>query len=282
MRKISKNKIINFTLLYSLFGAPATSLTDANMFCESSREFITTYEFLKSEDQFFRSADLSVATSKKVAEGCKGSAARFIKTVKALAKTELSTADILSAAEQSALKTDATSEAFLKIFTRLYASDDFDFDLNTSLKMARSLSVDFKGEADVALKDFEEVSKFCLKTEGLNFGKVKCAELAQALAITSEKHHLSVSDAFSAGFSYLISEKGPSMNAVEAMKQAQELVLIHPEAVNNFKVAFDYAVSKKGLEAPKADAIKFAKLMASQTANNSDLKSPADSNARVK
>jgi hypothetical protein len=274
-RLLNHSKVTHYVLVFSLFGTPTNPTKEAIPFCEASKEFVTTNEFLKAEKQYFRSADQALATAKKVADGCTGAAARFIKTVKALGKTDLTIGQIISAAEQAAQKSDETSEAFLKIFSRLYASDDFDFDLETSLKMARSLSVDFKGEVESSIKDFESISKFCLATEGLNFGKAKCAELARNVALTSEKHYASVGKAFETGYQYLVNPKGPQMVPLEASKQIMELVVIHPEAVNNFKTAYEYAISEKGLAVNRSESIKFAKLMAQKTLEPEALKSEA-------
>jgi hypothetical protein len=234
-------------------------------FCETSKEFITTFEFLKKKQIYYRSGDQALATAKKVASGCTGAANRFIRTIKILEKTDLTSGEVLSLAEGAAIRNDEVAEAFLKIYAILFASDGYDLDQNTAMTLARKLSIDYAGDVKMAMKDFEKISEFCQEKEPMKFGKSQCASVAQKFAVVSDKAGMPVADKFISTLQFLVSKNGPALTTKDSLDLLHELMSRHPQAVVNFRSAYEYAVSEKGLGAHQAEAIKFAKFLASQT-----------------
>lgn len=233
--------------------------------CDSAKEFVTIHEFIKSKNNLYGNAAEMVKLSSLASQGCSGSAKRFIKVTSTLEKTDLTAKDILQSAQQLAQKSDQVATAFVEIFKRGYATDGFDLDLQSSLQLAKSLSVDFIGDVEMAMQDFTQISDFCLSKKGMDYSKPQCGKMAQRMALYSDKHGLSVAQPFLNSIQYLSSKSGPEIPMGEAIKLAEEIVKNHPSGGQDFKTAYQYAVSKKGLDLKREEAINFAKKMALQT-----------------
>ncbi|GIL17569.1 MAG: hypothetical protein BroJett040_13200 [Oligoflexia bacterium] len=258
-------------ILFLFFSITAQAAIEPKEACQSAKEFITTYEFLKTKSQLFGQATEMAKAASQAAQGCTGSAKRFIKVVSTLEKSDLTAGDIVRTATQVAQKSDAVAEAFVQIFQRAYATDGFDLDLQSAIQVAKSLSIDFKGEVDMAMKDFTKISNFCLGKNGLDYTKPQCGKMAQRMALYSDQHGLEVGDAFLTAIKYMTSKSGPELTMGEAVKLSEEVVKLHPSGTDDFQIAYQYAVSKKGLNLKRDEAIKFAKKMALQDVDETKL-----------
>jgi hypothetical protein len=231
--------------------------------CESAKEFITTFEYLRDASDLAGSGDNAVKIASQVAEGCTGSAKRFIQTLQFLNKVELPLQEILSTAIDFAKKEDTNVEAFNQIFKRLYAEDGFDLDIGASLKIAKSIGVEYPGNVKNALRDFERISAFCFKGDELFLPKPDCAELAKRISLYGKENRTSAAEAFISGYKYIKETVG--LTSHDALKISEQLVGKDPQAFENFKLSYEYAMSEKGLKANKEQAVRFSKKMADLT-----------------
>lgn len=71
--------------------------------------------------------------------------------------------------------------------------------------------------------------------------------------------------AFKEIYSYLTSDIEARPSIGDALKISEEVVKTGPLAVENFKQAFKFANSKKGLDLKEPDAIEFARKMAARS-----------------
>ncbi len=238
--------------------------------CESAKEFITTFEYLRNHLDLSGSADNAVKIASKVAEGCTGAAKRFIQTSQFLQKVELPLQEVISTATEFARKEDANVEAFNHIFTKAYAEDGFDLDLASSLKMAKAISVEYSGDVERALQDFKNISDYCMKKEDLPLSRPDCAELAKKVSLAEKEKGPLASDSFVNSYKYLKSTAG--LAPYEAQKLALDLVRVDPSAFENFKLSYEYALADKGLKSSKAQALQFAKKIAQLSVKESNSK----------
>jgi hypothetical protein len=259
--------LILFLVLLSISGFSATKVE--NPPCESTKEFITSFEFLRSEKEMSLSGDISLKYATEVAKGCSGAAKRFIQTMTSLRKTDLGLTDVLEASQEIAKKDDATAEVFNGLFRKLYAQDGYDLDLKSSLELAKSLSLNFPGNAKTGLDDFDQVSAFCIGKRSLDLPIKQCAELSQRIALLGGKHETSVGSKFIESFQYLTKANGIGLPVKDALVLGEELLQKHPLAFTNFKQAYEYAISSSGMNADKKSAIAFAQKMADATLRES-------------
>ena len=59
-------------------------------------------------------------------------------------------------------------------------------------------------------------------------------------------------------FEFIVSDKGPTPDLLMALDISEKIVAIGPEAPENFKTAYRYAIQEKGLAYSAKDSLKFA------------------------
>jgi hypothetical protein len=134
-----------------------------------------------------------------------------------------------------------------------------DLDFNTSLEMAKSLSMDYKGDPNLAKKDFFELVDFCTDEKALGLSRPQCGVIAGRIVKKAENFNVSILDKFVEIFNFMISDKGPSPDLLIALTIAEEITAIGPEAPENFIMAYKYGINESGLSLPAARALSFAK-----------------------
>jgi hypothetical protein len=233
--------------------------------CSSAREFITTMTFLR------RSALAgNDANARKIADqvvvGCDGAAARFIRVARVLQRANLANADIVREALHFSGQKDAVVGTFIEVFKMAYVKRFLDLPLVRAISVARKLSLGYGGEVAIARADFVRIVRFCVGDEHLNMPRVKCADLAVGLAQSGSRFPDGVSDSFLKAYRFLSkSSPAPNLPMFESIRISKEIVKHGPGAVENFELAYRYAVGKKGLALEMPSALKFAMKMAERS-----------------
>ncbi len=230
--------------------------------CPTAKEFITTMEYLRDRPTLGLSEQEIRKVSTDVAAGCAGAAERFTEAFETLSKTEAGPRGSLQLAQELAKKSNSYTRAFIEIFKKSYLAEDLDLDYLTSLKMARSLSVDYSGDPDIAVDDFLRLVKFCSSDKWVGLSKPQCGVIAGRVVKSAEAFKKPIAPIFEKTFEFVVSEKGPTPNLVHALKIAEDIVAIGPEAADNFIMAYRYALSDAGLALTAAESLKFAKTLA--------------------
>lgn len=236
-----------------------------NFDCRADREFITTYEYLKHKKEFGLKPDDMRSIAMTVTKGCTGAASSFIEATELLLKTGVDGRTAIEQARDLSAKGEHYAKAFIAIFRGAFAKEFLDMDSGTSLKIARKLTAEFKGDPSVASEDYLSLAKFCVETKGLDLPRPECASMAARVAGFSEESKLPVAKAFINIFGYLTNSKDVNLSLRDALPIAESLVAVSPVAAENFKNAYEYASEKNGLELPRADAVNFAKSVSMNT-----------------
>lgn len=257
--------LLTFSSAESVFASQAKTSEVAR--CESAKEFITTYEYLRDDSDVAGSSDNAVKVATQVAAGCTGSAKRFIQTLQFLKKVELPLQEILFTSVDFAKKEDIHVQAFKEIFKRTYAEDGFDLTIDKSLKISKEVAVEFSGNVGNALKDFNRISEFCSQADKVFLPRPDCAELAKRIALSGKESGPSASEIFLQAYQYL--KNSVEMTAPDSLQLAEQLVAKDPQAFENFKLSYEYALSEKGLKSSKEQAIRFGQKMAALTVKES-------------
>jgi hypothetical protein len=235
--------------------------------CDSSKEFITTLEYLRKQKAF----ELDEPTNQKVAhhvsEGCTGAAKRFITSLVFLKKLELGSRNSLFIAKSMAHKSDNYMTAFIEIFKQSYAKDYLNLDLKNSYRIARELSLDFDGDVDKVLKDFSQLAKFCSQSE-IGLSRPRCAQLAIRIAHSGSKFPERLAPAFIKTYRFARDKMGAPLN--EALLIAHDVAAISPQAYKNFMLAYKYALKNKGLNLPARSSLQFAMEMSKRSVFSTD------------
>lgn len=231
--------------------------------CTSAREFVVTLEYLRSVKEFALPEAEARRLAEAVAAGCTHAGRRFVLVAQTLLKAGMKGPEALKLASELALRTEGEARAFVGIFRMAFLEDGLDLDMPSSVRMARELSLEFKGEASWAHEDFRRIVEFCVKGRGLDLPRPVCGQLAARIAKKAEVVNGGIANDFMKAFQFSVDPKiGPGMTTAQALATAEEVALSGPDAVENLIAAYRYAIREKGLGLPVDDAFKFAKRMA--------------------
>lgn len=226
--------------------------------CESAKEFITALEFLRGDADFRVPENEAREWAVKIAEGCTGSARRYIRVSKALNGAGADRRDSSRYGLQFSHSSEAQADAFITVFRSALAADGLDLTLADSLKLGLALSTGFHGDLERARKDFETLALYCVDSNKAGLSRSRCADLAANVVKASAEWTTSISREWIDAFEFLRSAKGPELVTAEAAQIAEVLVSSSPAGVQNFKQSYLYAISDSGLKLARDAAVGFA------------------------
>lgn len=253
--------------------------------CTTSKEFSATLRYLRSQKEFELPESEMRLIAKSVSEGCTGAALRFMRTSQLLSRSGVGSKNSVTSALELSHKTDRETETFLAVFRRAFLAENLDLDVRTSLKMARSLSIEFDGDVLAVRDDFEKILDFCVNGQHVELTKSKCGQLAARLAQKGQGFSGGVSRSFIEVFEFLTQDsKGPKIAVSAALTKSEQLATAGPAYAENFIHAYVFASSEDGLQLTDVQAMKHAqemagKSLASQTATAQIRKSKTYSRA---
>lgn len=239
--------------------APASAVAPMDASCSTAREFITALEYLRSHTA---EAGLTEAQARslarEVASGCAGAASRFARVMDLLLDAGLGGADSAREGALFARRTEMETAAFVSIFQHAYLEEYLDLDLDASLKLASSLTVNFDSDILGAREDFERLVEFCVQTKELDLPRPECGRFALRIAKLGQPWSGGISGPFLTIFKFATAPDGVAIPTGRALQLAEQLVHQGPSSAENFTLGYKYAVSPKGLNLTPGDALKFA------------------------
>lgn len=259
-------------LLISL-GATSLKAEKQRVFCDSSREYITTLEFLRKEAgadyHSFEKQNRELA--EHVSSFCSGAAYRFIKVVRLFQRMELGINNAMKVAKEAVRVEDDRVDLFILVFKRLYLKSGMDLNPGQSIEIAKSFLKPTDVPAKKIKEEFLTLAKFCESDIGLARSRYTCAVMIRDLMNSLEGKETKIADSFIDTYEELTSNKNLNFSSYNAIQLTKSLVKHGPNAIDNFHIALKYAMSKKGLSYQRNQAVDFAKKMASRSVMETEL-----------
>jgi hypothetical protein len=259
-----KSFICLLVLSSSAFAKVETTKTP-DQFCQSSKEYITSFRYLEAQKAFSLKKDEMMRIADATSKGCNGAAKRFIEVNDLLIKAGLETSDSLKVAMKVSNKSDLVAETFITIFKETFLKDYLDLDIKTALDFSLKLALETEGNTSMIKNDFQKIVKFCLEQKGLDLSGPKCSDLAAKVAIVGTKFNLEMASAFLNHYDFLTEKDGGDLATYKSVEMSLNLIEAGPLSVTNFKDAYKFAMSKSGLDLGKKEAINYAELMAKRS-----------------
>lgn len=234
--------------------------------CKSSKEFITTFNFLKNKKEFELDEKSMLSVAQKVSLGCNDSANRFIKILNNLLEAEVNSKKAIEIAIKVANEDNFYSENFLDIFKKLYVEKYFDLPVDKALQYTIELTPKMEKEPKKNLEDFNLLTSFCMGKNELDLTVEKCALFVKNTLISSKDFNNTIAKDAISFYDFLVKDdKGPHMKTMEALKTIEETVKYGPTSFANFQETFSFAMSPNGLSKDNSTALKLAKEITSQS-----------------
>jgi hypothetical protein len=257
--------LLPFLFFSSISFSSSGQTVPKSILCLSTREFVTTLEFLREHKEFSLSEQDARLLSEKVSDGCTGASKRFIQVLNVLVKAGVPTKKAIEIGLKFGQSSDDKTAAFLTIFKGSYIESLLDLDVNQAMKIALELSDTYEGKSKLVEKNFNLLVEFCVDKKSLDLPLPECARLAARVVKNGSDHEFYISNEFISLFNYLTDEKAANLPTFEALVVSEFVTKFGPEAKKNFIPAYEYAVNKKGLDRSVKDAIEFGKTMASKS-----------------
>ena len=227
--------------------------------CLSAREYITTVNFLREKKEFGLSEKEISNVADQVSSGCSKASKNFIKILSVLNKMGIDTRTSLKFSIEIANKGEDHTHAFLKVFKQVYDPEYLDLDVLTSLNLSLKLANSNDPNVKKSLKDFKNLVEFCIENKSMELSSLKCANLATDVTVIGKQFRKPISKTFIELIEFIQNDKeGPKLDRNASYQTAIKVIRNGELSSKNFKEAFIFASSKKGLKLPVADAVKFA------------------------
>jgi len=259
-----RNLTVLTLMLFSSLSLAEPSGQDPQ-WCDSHREFVTTLEYMRNQDFYELGEQHSRQVAKQVSEGCTGAAKRYVRVYELLKKVEAGARTSIETAVEMAHATDSKVVTFMNVFRNAYSQNKLDLDVANSLKIAKGLSIDYKGDADKAKRDYDRLVAFCLNESKIGGSIPVCASIAFDVAKSAEHFRQPAAPAFIEMYEFLKNHKKLNFQISKAIEVSKKVVAIHPMAAKNYVAAFEYATSKDGLNIPADQTLAFAYDIAANT-----------------
>lgn len=252
-----------FLLSHAALAAIETKEPTRKTPCLATKEYITTLNFLRSEKTF----ELGEADAQKIADqvssGCENAAKNFIQSVLAMVEAGVPTKEAVKTAVEVSKYDSKIRNHFLEVFNIAYPQDQLDLDVETSLSLAKSLSLEFKGDTDRGVKDFKQALSYCLERSNLDLPRPECARIAKNLALIGEQFDRETFQDFKKLDQFIRGNKF-DMSVAKSTQLTLEVLALAPAAAENFMSAYKFATSEGGLKLPFDAAIAFSKKLAAK------------------
>lgn len=233
--------------------------------CASTVEYIRTLKFIRENRILMVTEDAGRKIADQVSKGCNGAADRFSKTLILLKTIGVSDRKALETAFTFSKLPDQMQYNFAEIFSKTFLAEFFDHDYSTALKLALELSKDYKGDPAMVREDFIDLVKFCKDTQSLDLPIKLCYEYTIKLARLSQYYLSGVRQHFYKLYSSLRNREDLSLDVKSSLDISYNVLKHGPKAADNFFAAFEYAVSKDGLNHSIGKATEFALTMAKRS-----------------
>ena len=246
---------------------PDEVLEITDYLCTPAREFITTMNYLRERPNFGLKDQKAQEVAMSVAGGCRGAAQRFIQTTEMLLQAGIVGREAVETGIVMSRGEDDQGEAFQRVFRTAFLPRGLDMKPEDALGLAKSLSIDLKGDRKKALQDFERLVDFCVDSSTLDLPRPKCGAIAGKVAVKGANSDEGVATPYIKTVEFLTrSSDGPQLVLFQAFTIAEELAINSPKALDNFLQGYKWLTSKSGLSLDRKDAVDMAKKIALKTA----------------
>ncbi|MCM0605858.1 MAG: hypothetical protein KA715_07175 [Xanthomonadaceae bacterium] len=250
-------------LTTNLFAAVEPKDPNKKAPCLASKEYIAVLSFLRSEKSFQVTESDAQRISDQVSSGCENAAKNFTQSVLVMVEAGIPTRDAIKTATELSSYDSAIRNHFLEIFYIAFSEDQLALDVGTSLSLAKSLSIQFKGDTSRGVNDFKQALMYCLDQTGLNLPRPECARIAQRVAQAGERFDQESFSNFKKLDEFIRGNK-MDLSISKSTDLALEILALAPAATENFITAFKFSTSDGGLKLPLDGALSFSKKLASK------------------
>lgn len=221
--------------------------------CESTKEFVSTLEYLRKQKNFSLPESEIFKTALKVSENCNGASLRFQKMLDVLVSTGVDHSHALKFSVQYSQEDTASVEAFLSLFQGLVLEKKFNLPYYDAYQTAKYFAESAKGNKTELKKDFLGFLSFCFEDpNGTMLSLDQCRNLSIKYLELHKHYPNGVFKEFKSLFTFLRDQKHTGLPIAQALTLTHEVLLNGPGSQKNFMDSYNYGLQKLNLSAEQA------------------------------
>lgn len=221
--------------------------------CESSKEFISTIEYLRNQKSFVLPDSEIFKAALSISENCNGASYRFQKMINTLVATGVDHNHALKFSIQYSQEDSASVDAFLSLFQGLVLEKKFNLPFYQAFETAKFFAESSKGNKSELKKDFLGFLGFCFDDpNGTMLSLDQCRKLSFKYLDLHKNFPNGVFKEFKNLFTFLRDQKETGLPIASALALTHEVLLNGPGAQKNFIDSYKYGLHNLNMKPSQA------------------------------
>lgn len=221
--------------------------------CESSKEFITTIEYLRNQKSFTLPDSEIFKVALSISENCNGASRRFQKMLSTLVATGVDHNHALKFSRQYSQEDNDSVDVFLSLFQGLVLEKKFNLPFYQAFETAKFFAESSKGNKAELKKDFLGFLGFCFDDpSGTMLPLDQCRKLSFKYLDLHKNFPNGVFKEFKSLFTFLRDQKETGLPIAGALALTQEVLLNGPGAQKNFIDSYKYGLYNLNMKPSQA------------------------------
>lgn len=238
-----------------LFLIPASSFA---VECESTKEFISTIEYLRLQKKLALPDNEILKTALLVSENCNGAAKRFSRILDTLVTSGVDHEHARHFAVTYSREDNESVEAFISLFQGLVLEKKFNLPFYQAFETAKYFAESTKGNKVELKKDFLGFLGFCFEdVNGILLSLEQCRSLSFSYLKLHADYPKGVFQDFKTLFTFLRNEKETGLAISNALAITQKILLNGPGAQKNFIDSYRYGLNKLNMKPAQSLALAY-------------------------
>jgi hypothetical protein len=239
---------MRYIIVLLLFSQLLTAKHDNK--CSVHEKFVKAYEYISRLKNVQLSKQEVVNYAMQIATPCHETMERFGNVYDITEKTDLSVKGSIILAVRIARDKDIKLDDLKSMFDFLINPEGPDLPYKTAMRYAEA----FAKTGKHAASHLEDVFNFCIKTKTISKTREKCIDLAyQVAALEIPKDNI-----FEDAYTYFSTHKHLNFNSRKSIEMTMKVLKFGPESFEDFKLVYEYATKKRGINLTRDEALKVA------------------------
>lgn len=264
-------RIFNFKVTAFVFLIISIGIHLNAMSCESTKEFISTLEYLRKQKNFSLPDSENFKAALLVSKNCNGASQRFQRIINTLVMTGVDHDQALHFAVKYSQEDNESVDAFLSLYEGLVLEKKFNLPYYQAFETAKFFAESTKGNKSELKKDFLGFLSFCFEdSDGTLLPLDQCRKISFKYLDLHKYYAHGVFNEFKSLFDYLRNKRETGLPIARALAVTQEVLINGPGSRKNFIDSYQYGLNQLNLK--PSQALSLSLKLASYTVDRNEKK----------
>lgn len=224
--------------------------------CESTKEFVSTVDYLRKQKNFTLPDNEILKTALLVSENCNGASRKFQKMLSTLVSAGVDHEHARHFAISYSEEDSESVEAFLSLFQGLVLEKKFNLPFYQAFETAKFFAESSKGNKAMLKKDFLGFISFCFEdSNGIQLSLDQCRSLSLKYLKLHSLFPRGVFQDFKSLFVFLRDQKETGLPIASALSITQTVLQNGPGSQKNFIDSYKYSLYQLNMKPSQSLAL---------------------------